>query len=384
LEEVPAGRAHEQHVNRSSAGIVHADLSGRGSNTSEHAELTVTTTASRREGASATTVSSARSSRIVEHGMAATGNPTFAAVIPTYQRDNTVGRAIESVIRQTYPPHEVIVVDDGSTDGTQELLKSFPTVGTIVQAQAGSAAARNRGALAASSTWIAFLDSDDWWEPDHLERIANAIRTTGAAADLYFDDTLVVMHTFDDPEAPLHVGSLWEFAGFAPTADVTLLPDASECVLLPIQPIMLQSSAIRRDTYIRLGGMSERLALRHDTHLFLLLGLGRPACAVSGIGARMTDEGGDDRLTRRVPPSSGSYWDETALLYADAVRATKPGSTAHRVLTERIAVAYWRKARLALARRDPRGAIRPLIASLRTDPGFVLDRFVSRVMRSRA
>ena len=305
--------------------------------------------------------------------------PTFAAVIPAYQRETTLRRAIESVLAQTYRPHEMIVVDDGSTDGTQALLAEFPEVHTIVQEQSGSAAARNRGVHAASSRWIAFLDSDDWWEPDHLERLARAIEVTEGAADFYFADTGMVMHTFDDEvDDGLYVGSLWELASFAPDEPIAFLHDASECVLLPVQPMMLQSSAIRRHAYLEIGGMSSRLRLRHDTHLFLLLCLGRPACAVSGIGARMTDEGGEDRLTRRVPPSSKPYWDETAILYEDVVHRAQRGSVAHRVLAKRAAVAHWRLARHELSHGRPLDAIRPLAASLWMDPRVVVDRVLTR------
>ena len=95
----------------------------------------------------------------------------------------------------------------------------------------------------------------------------------------------------------------------------------------------------------------------------------------------MTDDVSEGRLTRQIPPSSIPYWDETALLYSDVVRGTRPGTSAHRVLTERIAVAYWRKARLMLSRRAPRAALRPLLASLRAKPTFVLERVVSRLTR---
>jgi hypothetical protein len=309
------------------------------------------------------------------------GAPTFAAVIPTYQREHTVGRAIESAIAQTFPPLEIIVVDDGSTDGTQALLETFPTVRSIKQSQSGSAAARNHGARAASATWIAFLDSDDWWEADHLERLARAIDETDGVADLYFDDTAVVMHTFQGDGGGLFVGSLWEFAGFAPPRRVTLMHNASECVLLPVQPIMLQSSAIRRQVYLDAGGLSTRLRLRHDTHLFIRLGLSGPACAVFGIGARMTDEGGEDRLTWHVPPSSKAYWDETAILYDDVVRRAERGSAAHRLLAEQAAIAHWRRARHELSARRPHTAIRPLISSIRMRPSVVVDRLLTRFGR---
>ena len=126
---------------------------------------------------------------------------------------------------------------------------------------------------------------------------------------------------------------------------------------------MLQSSAIRRERYLALGGMSSRLLLRHDTHLFLRLGLGRPACAVHGVGSRMTDDGGEGRLTRRVAPTSKVYWDETALLYEDVVRRVEADRVARRVLSERAAIAHWRRARHEISARRFRAAVRPLARS---------------------
>ena len=70
---------------------------------------------------------------------------TFSVVIPTYQRERIIGRAIESAIAQTLPADEIIVVDDGSTDSTQRVLQTFTSVRSVRQPQSGSAAARNRG-----------------------------------------------------------------------------------------------------------------------------------------------------------------------------------------------------------------------------------------------
>ena len=309
------------------------------------------------------------------------GRATFSVVIPTYQRERTVGRAVESAIAQTFPAEEIIVVDDGSTDNTQNLIRTFPSVRYVRQEQAGSAAARNRGVQEACANWIAFLDSDDWWESDHLERIASAIEATRGEADLYFDDTGAVMHTFDGDGDGLHVGSLWEMADFSPGGTFALVPDASDWVLMPKQPMMLQSSVIRRESYVEVGGLWNLLPLRHDTHLFLRLGLGRAACAVSGIGVRMTDEGGDDRLTLRVTPSSRSYWDETVLLYSDVVQATRRGSVARRVLAERAASGYWRRARLQMSSRQPLAAMGSVARCIMMKPRFFVGRFPALVTK---
>ncbi len=101
---------------------------------------------------------------------------TVAAIIPTHDRASWVLRAVRSVLAQTRPPEQVIVVDDGSSDGTAELLaRETPEVVVVRQARRGVSAARNRGIAAASTPWLAFLDSDDEWLPEKLERQLDAL-----------------------------------------------------------------------------------------------------------------------------------------------------------------------------------------------------------------
>ncbi len=95
---------------------------------------------------------------------------TLSVIIPTYNRRPVLARALRSVLDQKPAPDEVLVVDDGSTDGTPEwLAREFPSVILIRQANQGPAAARNRGIEKASGTWLAFLDSDDEWLPGKLK-----------------------------------------------------------------------------------------------------------------------------------------------------------------------------------------------------------------------
>lgn len=97
-------------------------------------------------------------------------NTFVSVIIPTFNRENYLADAIASVLAQTVPPDDVIVVDDGSTDGSAEIVRQFPTVRYCWQANQGAAAARNCGVELAQGNFLAFLDSDDRWLPDKLER----------------------------------------------------------------------------------------------------------------------------------------------------------------------------------------------------------------------
>jgi len=98
--------------------------------------------------------------------------PRVSAIIPLFNKERTVEAALRSVAAQTVKDLEVIVVDDGSTDAGPRLVREFalPCVRLITQENAGPGAARNRGIAAARSPFLAFLDADDEWMPDYLER----------------------------------------------------------------------------------------------------------------------------------------------------------------------------------------------------------------------
>ena len=96
---------------------------------------------------------------------------SVSVVIPTYNRADLVQRAVRSVLAQTRPADQVIVVDDGSTDETGPLVRiQFGSVDYLAQENRGVSAARNRGIEVATGEWIALLDSDDEWLPEKLER----------------------------------------------------------------------------------------------------------------------------------------------------------------------------------------------------------------------
>jgi glycosyltransferase involved in cell wall biosynthesis len=105
------------------------------------------------------------------------GNPSFSVVISTFNRRDLVLQAVESVLRQTFSAYEIIVVVDGSNDGTAiALSKFFPGIHVLECSNRGIAACRNRGLAAATGDWVCFLDDDDLWHPMKLELAARYIR----------------------------------------------------------------------------------------------------------------------------------------------------------------------------------------------------------------
>ena len=102
----------------------------------------------------------------------------ITVVVPLYNKRLTVLRAIESIQKQKYPPKEILIINDGSTDGSDELVRSMndDRIRMIDQQNAGVSAARNTGVFNAIHEWIAFLDADDEWYPGFLEKIEDMHR----------------------------------------------------------------------------------------------------------------------------------------------------------------------------------------------------------------
>ena len=102
---------------------------------------------------------------------------SVSVIVPTFNRSTTLPRALQSILVQSHKPHEILVIDDGSSDETETLIaRAFPEVIYIRQRHQGVSAARNRGIQMATGNWIAFLDSDDEWLPTKLEKQIAALK----------------------------------------------------------------------------------------------------------------------------------------------------------------------------------------------------------------
>ncbi|MEH1866973.1 MAG: glycosyltransferase family 2 protein [Nostoc sp.] len=120
-------------------------------------------------------------------------NPKVSVIIPAYNTEAYIGKAIQSALEQTLSDIEVIIVDDGSSDKTVEVAKSFidQRLKVIVNQQnLGVSAARNRAIKAAEGEWVAVLDSDDWYAPERLEKLLLLAEKTNA--DIIADDLYLI------------------------------------------------------------------------------------------------------------------------------------------------------------------------------------------------
>lgn len=183
-----------------------------------------------------------------------------SAIIPAYNRINYIRRAIDSVLAQTVPVDEIIVVDDGSTDGTGDFVAECygDKVRLIRQKNAGVSGARRTGIAAAQGEWIAFLDSDDEWMPRRNAQLLAATEQVPAEVAWVFGDMQVVTDHSDNT-------TLFGEHGLTLKSSPTVFED-SLSVQFPFQFGLLQGSLIRRSVLAKLDCFS--YGLRSDDDLW--------------------------------------------------------------------------------------------------------------------
>ncbi|MBA2678177.1 MAG: glycosyltransferase [Ktedonobacteraceae bacterium] len=291
----------------------------------------------------------------------------ISVVIPTFNRAPLLRRAIDSTLSQTVQPQQVIVVDDGSTDNTAEICKSYSgRIDYIHQANGGASAARNLGIQLALRPWVAFLDSDDYWTPSHLENMVAAIEGTNGEARFYFSD----MQLSSEEGG----GTLWEMTGFHPRAPFDLTRDATTWMLMRRQPTMLQCCIFKKQVLNESGGFLARFRLMQDADLFCRLGIGATVCAVSGVGCVQTaDAQLNDRLTGIVSEGSEQHFVEQSLLWKSALdRVPTMDSSSRQRVRAALADAYWRLCRFHWRSGNVSQSFGNLLRAGNCDPGFIV------------
>lgn len=296
----------------------------------------------------------------------------FSVVIPTYNRARLIGRAVTSVLEQTHACEEILVVDDGSTDRSREIVRDMGgKVRLILQEHGGPSRARNTGVREAASPWIAFLDSDDIWYKDHLAHMADAIVRTNGEAALYFSDA---EYAYGSSRS-----GYWARIGYAAGNPVELIRSAAEIGMRGTQPMLLPFVVVERDVYLRYSGLWEELWAAEDTHLFIRLCLHEPVCAVGSVGGLVTADEVDPANRLTIAHDSGTVrrWKGFVRMYNHLLATEKDAAPAVRAEFERrLALGYWRLARLNWHEHKAESCA-ALIASIRTDasvlPGVVRD-----------
>jgi glycosyltransferase involved in cell wall biosynthesis len=179
-----------------------------------------------------------------------------SVVTPTFNRKHALRRALDSVFSQTVPEVEAIVVDDGSSDGTEAMIAEYPRrVVYVKQPNAGPAAARNTGMQLAAGAFIAFLDSDDVFYPRHLEASLAALERSPQAGLVYGANEVV------DAE-----GRVVKVQVPRPEDRGRVLPR-----LLFTNFVMPSTVVMRRECYEAAGGMNETLRFAEDWLYWLRL-----------------------------------------------------------------------------------------------------------------
>jgi len=201
--------------------------------------------------------------------MTASG-PAASVVMPVYNRARVVVEALGSVFEQTFKDFECIVVDDGSTDETADVVRGYgERVRYVYQSNAGPGEARNRGIREASGRYVAFLDSDDLWLPQRLERQMEAAEAAGHEPVLWFSDSEVV---WDDGSAE---PSEWALgARFRPAVahgGSGLLERPNE-FLVSGYIVNMSTVLVKRDALFRVGMFRPGQRESEDLDLFVRLG----------------------------------------------------------------------------------------------------------------
>jgi glycosyltransferase involved in cell wall biosynthesis len=178
---------------------------------------------------------------------------SISVIIPVYNRCNLIDRAIKSVLEQTRRPDEIIVIDDGSTDGTDKIIiNSYPDIILLKQKNRGVSCARNNGIKNAKGTWITLLDSDDEWLPEKLEKQLMTLQDNSSSQICHTDEIWIRNGVRVNPmkKHRKYGGNIYKYC-------------------LPLCVISPSSVMIHKDIFKDVGLFDENLPVCEDYDLWL-------------------------------------------------------------------------------------------------------------------
>lgn len=307
--------------------------------------------------------------------------PAFSVVVPLYNKVGQVAATLASVLSQTLPPREILVIDNGSTDGSAQVVEAIasPLVRLLHEERRGPGPARNRGIAEATSEWTAFIDADDLWAPNHLEVLGAVIAR--------HPDSALVGAGFRWATLPVSAPPADPLAAAAPSCAIDFFEGAN------CDRVWTSAVAARRGAIIAAGGFADfragedydlwaRLALLGD----FAVSSAQTAIYVRGPGGIMQAE--QAQLRRAPPPPSPNFATIAALLADPAHHPRHAALRRHgdmlrlRYARQLVYHGHGRAARDLLHGGAERGHRWWLWWSVSLLPGFVL-RFAARMWRLR-
>jgi glycosyltransferase involved in cell wall biosynthesis len=195
--------------------------------------------------------------------------PLISVIMPCYNAEPYLREAVDSVLNQTHPNIELIVVDDGSTDRSRDILAEYgKRIKVLHQANQGPYPARNFGASHATGAFIAFLDADDWWSLDCMEKLHAALEAAPSAAVAYCGwQNVGVAGGRGDPYVP-------------PDYE---LEDKAVRFLRAAAPWPIHAALVRREVFDEVGGFDVNIATCMDYDLWLRIAVARTIVLVPEV-----------------------------------------------------------------------------------------------------
>jgi len=308
--------------------------------------------------------------------------PTISVVIPNYNNAGTLARAIDSVLAQDHPAHEIIVVDDGSTDDSRRVAAAFgDRIRFVRQPNGGVSSARNHGVRIATGDWIAFLDADDVYLPGRLSAHA---RWIAREPDV---DFLLADQEFRDAD-----GKLRQLTIDACAAGRALLARHPGAVEMPLAKddfeamvadgfAEIRTLTLPRATFLALGGFPAEHKIGEDLYFFIRLFAASRRGGVVNLPLAVYYIYPDSALRRDPILSQRRY---VAALEALGTEMRSIGGALRRGWQARLRQGRLSLAYMYLRRHDRRRALAAVTPQLWTSPSLAALRDIASIVRGFA
>lgn len=269
--------------------------------------------------------------------------PLVSVVIPTYNRAYCLKYAIDSVLKQTYKNYEIIVVDDGSTDDTKQIIEQYGNkLVYLSQQNAGVSAARNKGIRRSNGEWVAFLDSDDEWLPEKLENQLSHIN----------NNPCISIHVTN---ASVITGGV-SVGGFSIRGNPKLALNGGVVVGKPMLLILKMgfftpSYLVRKKSLLDVGLFDEQMSLYEDRDLFLRLST---KFSLGVINERLVNiiTRGDDSLSTNQESNESIPLFSSIRTFEKLLKSYPLIDVEQKEIKKRLSAAYFHLARIQLQNKE--------------------------------